>query len=101
MEPSRRRHPDASGSSRGPWRRSERPVSRGPILPGGFGGSLGEDLFLPGGFGGSLGEDLFIGGRGEHPAAAVTPAMVVGVDEPGDLTAGLVLSLELLPGQQL
>ena len=51
--------------------------------------------------GGSVGEQLFVGHGWEHLAAAVAPAGVVGVDEPGDGPAGLVFGLEPVPGQQL
>ena len=56
---------------------------------------------FPGGLGGSLGEDLFERDRREHLARAVAPAMVVSVDEPGDLAASLVLGLEVPAGQEL
>src|ERR671910_2964410 len=56
---------------------AERPVSRG--------------LALSGSLGGSLVEHLLVGDRREHLAGAVAPPMGVGIDESGDLPAGLVL----------
>ncbi len=85
MEPVIRRHLDAIGGRRGRQRRSERLVSRRPIRLGCVGGSVGEELL--------------VGDRGEHLAAAVATQMVVGVDEAGDLSAGLVLGGEMLAGQ--
>src|SRR4051812_48986081 len=41
--------------------------------------------------GGGPGEDLFVGDGWEHVAAAVAALVVVGVDEAGDVSAGLVL----------
>src|SRR5215213_8549666 len=49
---------------------------------------------------GPVGEDLFEGDGWEHLAAAVTAAVVVGVDEPGDVSAGLVLALEVPAGEE-
>jgi hypothetical protein len=51
-------------------------------------------------FGGSFGEQGLVGDGGEHLAAAVPASVVVGVDEPGDLPAGLVLGREVAAGQQ-
>src|SRR6476646_6120193 len=87
MEPSIRRHPDAIGSFRGSLRRSEGPVSCGPVLAGGFGGSFGEELL--------------VGDWRKHLGRAVAPVVVVGVDEPGDLAAGLLLGGEAPAGEQL
>src|SRR6476646_8119424 len=50
---------------------------------------------------GPLREDLFVGDGWEHLAAAVTPAVVVGVDEAGNLPAGLVFGFEAPTGQEL
>ena len=46
-------------------------------------------------FGGSLGENPLVGDRGEHLAGAVAPLVVVGVDQGGDVPAGLFLGGEV------
>lgn len=51
--------------------------------------------------GGPLSEQRFVGDGWKHLAAGVPAPVVVGVDEPGDLAAGLVLGGEALPGQEL
>ena len=86
MEPPIRRHPDAIGWTEG--RRSD--------LRGRF-----HAARSCGAGGGSLGEDLFVRDRGQHLAGAVAPAVVVGVYEPGDLAAGLVLGVEVSARQEL
>src|SRR5215204_5060992 len=87
MEPPIRRHLDAIGWLRGRQRRSERPVSRGPVVSGPFGVSLGEHLL--------------VGDRWEHLAGAVAALVVVGVDERGDVPAGPVLGGELPSREEL
>jgi hypothetical protein len=51
--------------------------------------------------GGSIGEYGLVGDRWEHLAAAMPAAVVVGVNEPGDLAACLVLGGEVPAGEQL
>jgi hypothetical protein len=62
---------------------------------------VSRGLVLSGCFGGSLCKDLLVGDRGEHVAAAVASPVVVGVDEAGDLPAGLVLGGEVPAREQL
>jgi hypothetical protein len=46
--------------------------------------------------GGSVGENLFVGDGWQHFTGAVAPAVVVGVDEPGYLAAGLGFGVEVV-----
>src|ERR687897_964250 len=87
MEPPIRWHPGAIGALRGPQKRSERPVSCGPVLSGPFGVSGGEDLL--------------VGDWRQHLAGAVPTPVVVGVDEGGDVPARLVLGGEVPSRQEL
>jgi hypothetical protein len=50
---------------------------------------------------GPLGEDPFVDDWWKLFAAAVTPATIVGVNEPGGVAAGLILALEAPAGQEL
>jgi hypothetical protein len=50
---------------------------------------------------GSVGENLFVDDGRLHLAAAVAASMVVAVDEPGDLLAGLGFGGEVPARQQL
>ena len=74
-------HFDTTGVARGREKRSDRPVSCGPLLSGLVGGSLFEDLF--------------VGDGGHHLTGAVAAPVVVVVDEGGDLPSGLVLGGEV------
>src|SRR5829696_4151455 len=83
-----RRRTDAIGSLRAGRRRSA------------GAGSCDAVLLSPLRDVGPLGEQLLVGDGWEHLAAAVPAPMVVDVDEPGDLAAGLVLGGETPAGQQ-
>src|SRR3954464_2381612 len=76
-----------------PWRVADSCRSLavvGTLMPLGSGTGSGCPV-VSGSLLGALGEDLFVGDGWEHLAAAVAALVVVGVDEAGDVSAGLVL----------
>ena len=75
------------------------PSGRSRAADGDLRGRFHAARSCSGRFGGSLGEQLLVGDRREHLAAAVPAPVVVGVDEPGDLAAGLVLGGEAAAGR--